>query len=215
MGKLEIDSIIKYYDDKIILSDISIEVKQSEVLGIFGRNGSGKTTLLNIILGLEKCNFIYRRYNNIIIKRKDIRSLFSYSSQKIFIPEHIKIRDLIKLFGINNQQLIHNDHLILDSMNIRFKELSYGQKFYVQLFLVINSRKKICVLDEPFAGLSPLYIKNIVKYIKNNSDKIFIITDHNTEKLFEISNNKMFLKHGKLIYINDKSFAETKEMYYS
>ena len=98
-------------------------------------------------------------------------------------------------------------------MNLKFKELSYGQKFYVQLFLVINSKKEICILDEPFTGLSPLYIDNIFRHIKNNSNKLFIITDHNTEKLFEISNKKMFLKQGKLIPIDDKTVAETKEFY--
>lgn len=213
MGTLTVDSVVKYYNNKIILSDISFEIKQYEVLGIFGRNGSGKTTLLNIILGLEKCDYIFRKYNNKVIKNNYIHRFFSYSSQKIFIPNHIRINELLKLFSINDEKIIRTDTLISESMNLKFKELSYGQKFYVQLFLVINSKKEICILDEPFAGLSPLYIDNIFRHIKNNSNKIFIITDHNTEKLFEISNKKMFLKQGKLIRIDDKTLAETKEFY--
>lgn len=213
MGTLTVDSVVKYYNNKIILSDISFEIKQYEILGIFGKNGSGKTTLLNIILGLEKCDYIFRKYNNKIIKNKNIHRFFSYSSQKIFIPNHIRISELLKLFSINDEKIIRTDTLISESMNLKFKELSYGQKFYVQLFLVINSKKEICILDEPFAGLSPLYIDNIFRHIKNNSNKLFIITDHNTEKLFEISNKKMFLKQGKLIRIDDKTLAEIKEFY--
>lgn len=76
MGTLTVDSVVKYYNNKIILSDISFEIKQYEILGIFGKNGSGKTSLLNIILGLEKCDYIFRKYNNKIIKNKNIHRFF-------------------------------------------------------------------------------------------------------------------------------------------
>lgn len=213
MGILTIDSVLKYYDNKIILSDVSFTVKQSQILGVFGRNGSGKTTLLNIILGLEKCDYIFRKYKNKKINNTHIPSFFSYSSQKIFIPNHLRISQLLKLFSIKDQELIKSDDLIVKSLALKFKELSYGQQFYVQLFCVIHSNKEICVLDELFASLAPLYRSQIVEYIKKTKNKIFIITDHHIDELFEICTKKMFLKHGKLINVDNKTLTEVKEMY--
>lgn len=214
MGVFSVDSVLKYYDNKIILSDVFINLNYNDVLGIFGRNGSGKTTLLKLILGLESCDYIFKKYDSKIINSNMVSKLFSYSPQNSFIPGNFKIKDLLNLFNVCNIDVIKNDKLITNVLYTKFRDLSYGQRSYIQLILVINSNKVICILDEPFSGLSPANIENIVNYIKLNHNKIFIITDHNIHKLFEICNRKIFLKHGKTYDVSNLNIDEIKDLFY-
>ena len=214
MGKFTVDSLVKYYDNNIILNDVAFEIKRGEIMSIFGRNGSGKTTLINSVLGIVNCDYVFRRYDEEIVTTKNINKYFCYSSQKKFLPDYLNIKQLLKIFNIYNDRIINIDSFIKKSQNLKLKELSYGQQFYVQLFMVIHSNKKICILDEPFSGLSPKYIDIIIQYIKQNSNKTFIITDHNIEKLFEVSNRKFFLKNGKLINVDNYSLENIKQLYY-
>lgn len=214
MEALNVDSVLKNFNNKVILNDVAFSVEKGSVLGLFGRNGSGKSTMFKCILGLEKPDFIYRKYNGKILKQSDLVKLFSYSSQEVFLPDSFTVKRLMIFFNLEKNAIILNDETVSNNLDLKVKELSYGQRFYIQLLLVIFSEKPICILDEPFSGLAPYLIDRITELIKMNQHKIFLITDHNYESLFKVATKKVFLRNGNLTDISNLDIDSIRNMYY-
>ena len=84
---LEIDSVQKKYNEKLILSDVYVKCETSEIIGILGRNGSGKSTLLKIIFGIVTAYNKFIRVDGIVkFKTSDLLKDISYLPQENFIP---------------------------------------------------------------------------------------------------------------------------------
>lgn len=214
MEALNVDSVLKNFNNKVILNDVAFSVEKGSVLGLFGRNGSGKSTMFKCILGLEKPDFIYRKYNGKILKQSDLVKLFSYSSQEVFLPDSFTVKRLMFFFNLEKNAIILNDETVSNNLDLKVKELSYGQRFYIQLLLVIFSEKPICILDEPFSGLAPYLIDRITELLKMNQHKIFLITDHNYEDLFKVATKKVFLRNGNLTDVSNLDIDSIRNMYY-
>ncbi len=214
MEALNVDSVLKNFNNKVILNDVAFSVEKGSVLGLFGRNGSGKSTMFKCILGLEKPDFIYRKYNGKILKQSDLVKLFSYSSQEVFLPDSFTVKRLMFFFNLEKSAIILNDETVFNNLDLKVKELSYGQRFYIQLLLVIFSEKPMCILDEPFSGLAPYLIDRISELIKMNQHKIFLITDHNYESLFKVATKKVFLRNGNLTDVSNLDIDSIRNMYY-
>ncbi|WP_177762857.1 ATP-binding cassette domain-containing protein [Flavobacterium sp. I3-2] len=214
METLNVDSVLKNFNDKVILNDVAFSVEKGSILGLFGRNGSGKSTLFKCILGLEKPDFIYRKFNGKILKQSDLVKLFSYSSQEVFLPNSFTVKRLITFFDLSTNAFVLNDEMVSNNLELKIRELSYGQRFYIQLLMVIFSKKPICILDEPFSGLAPNMIEKISEYINWNKHKIFLITDHNYEDLYKIATKNVFLHNGNLTDVSNLDIENIKNRYY-
>lgn len=204
---LEIDSIQKKYNHKILLSDIYIQCKTGEIVGLLGRNGSGKTTLLKVIFGIETADYKFIRVNKEIQKKtSDLLKNISYLSQKHFIPYHLSVQKVIRL-SVNKTKLgdFYQDETIQQVKNLNINELSGGELRYLEIKIILFNNSKFALLDEPYSGLSPIAIEKIKQLIINNSyKKGIIITDHNYDEIINISTKLILLKEGKTFIINDK-----------
>lgn len=204
---LEIDSIQKKYNYKILLSDIYIQCKTGEIIGLLGRNGSGKTTLFKIIFGIEKTDYKFIRINKEIKKKtSDLLKNISYLSQKNFIPFHLSVQKVIRL-SVNKSQIeeFYEDETIQKVKYSMINEISGGELRYLEVKITLYNNSKFVLLDEPYSGLSPIVIKKINQLILNNSNKKgIIITDHNYDEIIKISTKLILLKDGKTFIIKDK-----------
>ena len=208
MKELHVDSLTKSFDAKVLLTDVFLNCKIGQILGLIGRNGSGKSTVLKIIFGTQSADNKFVRANGKIIKTvSDGRTLINYLPQNNFLPNNVKIRNLIKLFldKRERQYLLENEYVkpILYSEN---QQLSGGEKRIVEILLIIHSKADFILLDEPFNGVSPIIKTYIMNYIRAFKDsKGFIITDHDYENVITIADEILFLKDGSLKKIKDKS----------
>lgn len=209
MSKLHVDSVLKSYGNKQILTDVFVSCKIGEIIGLLGRNGSGKSTLLQIIFGsLLADNKFVRIDEKLIGSLNDNRNLIKYLPQDNFLPNHIKVKRSISLFcDKKNAEIIkHNKHIepLLDK---RTKQLSGGEKRLIEILLIIYSNAKFIMIDEPFNGVAPVYkdeIKNIIK--EQSLHKGFIITDHDYRNISDISTRMILMHDGgtKEIKTNDE-----------
>ena len=84
---LEVDSVQKQYDGKIIVSDVYLKYETADIIGILGRNGSGKSTLLKIIFGIVTADFKFVRVDGVVkSKTSELLNEISYLTQDNFIP---------------------------------------------------------------------------------------------------------------------------------
>ena len=210
---LEIDSINKEYNNKIILSDIYLKIKTGDILGLLGRNGTGKSTLLRIIFGIEDCENKFVKINNkVLLSEYQIVNNISFLDQQSFLPKNISVKRVVFL-SIDNERQVEfcNDDLIKRIYLSKISHLSTGELRYLEVKLLLFNSSKFILLDEPFASLSPINIEIISNLIiKNSNQKGIIITDHNYKTIIKICNLIYLLKGGKTHLIQNLSELEEK-----
>ncbi|MBD3905688.1 ATP-binding cassette domain-containing protein [Chryseobacterium sp. Ch-15] len=205
MSKLHIDSITKSFGEKDILKDIYLSCETGEILGILGRNGCGKSTLFQIIFGTIKGETQYIKFNNTILKdQSDRKNRIAYLPQHSFLPKNIKIKNLIDLFcDKENSAKISRFELVKPFLNETPNTLSGGELRIVEVLLIIYSKAEFILLDEPFHSLSPKAVAEIKTIIKQQTDKGFIISDHQYHDVLDISDNIFLLSDTYLKPIKD------------
>ncbi len=199
MKRLHVDSILKSYDNKQILSDVFISCEKGEIIGLLGRNGIGKSTLLKIIFGSINAENRFVKVDNKYIKGIfDNRNLIKYLPQNNFLPNHIKIKTIIKLFcDKKNAKIISNNHLIKQLLDKKSNQLSGGEKRILEIFLIVLSNAKYILIDEPFNGVAPIHKEEIKKIIIEQSEnKGFIITDHDYRNILDIATRTVIIYDG-------------------
>lgn len=204
---MQVDSVMKAYGKKQILTDVFLTCGQGEIIGLLGRNGSGKSTLLKIIFGSlsadQKFVKIDDKINNGIF---DNRDLIKYLPQDNFTPNHIKIATIISLFcDKENGSLIKSNQWIKPMLGKKSNQLSGGEKRLLEILLIIHSNAKFVLIDEPFNGIAPIY-KEVIKsmIIEQSKNKGFIITDHDYRNILDIS--------SRIILIHDGGTKEIKNI---
>ena len=205
---LEVDSVQKQYDGKIIVSDVYLKCETTDIIGVLGRNGSGKSTLLKIIFGIVAADFKFIRVDGVVkSKTSDLLNEISYLPQDNFIPSLFSIKKTIQLsIAKDKLQEFFADEMIQSMFDKKIKDLSGGELRYLEIKLILNSTSKFVLLDEPYNGLSPIMIEKINELITAMSSvKGIIITDHNYENVIKVSTKLALMKEGKMHHLKDKS----------
>ncbi len=202
---LEVDSIEKSYDFKIILSDVYLKCETGDIIGILGRNGTGKSTLLKIIYGILPAEHKFVRINyQIRRKAYKYKNEISYLPQDNFIPKNFKVSKVISLFlNKNSITTFYEDVFIQQIYNQKVNQLSGGELRYLEIKLILFSESKFVLLDEPYNGISPIMMNSINDLIlKYSKYKGIILTDHNYNNVLKVAN--------QLYLINDCSTKKLK-----
>ncbi|EHO05234.1 hypothetical protein HMPREF9714_03597 [Myroides odoratimimus CCUG 12901] len=190
---LHIDSLSYTLENNPILRGIYFSATTGDILNIRGRNGTGKSTLMKILFGTLQANHAYIRIDKTIISnRHKLNQYFSYKPQFNIFPKHLTVKDVVKEDMIRSTSL----HQYLDT---KIRDLSTGEQQLIQTLYILNLPQPICLLDEPFAGISPLLQEFIADAIRTTArHKIIIITDHNTDLVDTIATKSLLLENGIL-----------------
>ena len=205
---LEVDSVQKYFGDKLVVSSAYLKCETNDIIGLLGRNGSGKSTLLKIIFGIVSADNKFIRIDGIIkSKTSQLLNDISYLDQDNFIPRHFSVKKAISLTVEREKlQSFYEDEIIQSIETKNIKHLSSGELRYLEIKLVLSNLSKFALLDEPYNGLSPIMVDKINQLIKDNSpQKGIVITDHNYENVIKVSNKLMLMVDGNLHSLKDKN----------
>ncbi len=207
MIKLHVDSVIKSYDTRQVLTDVFISCQKGEIIGLLGRNGAGKSTLMKIIFGSIPSDTKFVRVGDKITDGLfDNRRLIKYLPQDGFLPGHIKARTIIDLFCDKERAEQMKSHgLIVPMLDKKSRHLSGGERRLLEILLVIYSDSAFTLVDEPFNGLAPVYREAIKELIRKQSvDKGFIITDHDYRNILDIATRVIIIHDGGTREIQSK-----------
>ncbi len=212
---LKIENIQKSYGDKPILKDISMEVKQGEVVGLLGPNGAGKTTCFHCVTGLISIN-----RGKIFMNGKDISSLPFYLRARLglgYLPQENSVFRTLTV----KQNIMAILEIVEKDASIRQKRceelmaefsidhlakshaisLSGGERRRTEIARSLATNPKFILLDEPFAGVDPIAVGDIRKLVSHLKDRglgVFI-TDHNVRETLEITDRAYVLYGGKIL----------------
>jgi len=165
---IQVDNLVKKYDDFVAVNGISFHVNQGEIFGLLGPNGAGKTTTLEIIETLREKTSGSVLVNGFSVEKdaQEIKKIIGVQLQSAGYYPNLSLKQLIELFaGLYNRKIKAMDSLasvgLEDKAKSKFKELSGGQKQRFSIATTLLNKPKIVFLDEPTTGLDPQARRNL------------------------------------------------------
>ena len=224
MEVLEIKDLEQGYGGLSVLQGISFSMKAKEKRALIGPNGAGKTTLFNVLCGLTplRAGQIHLLGHNITHTSPDKRAALglarSFQITNLFPTLSILNNVLLSIQGLQTTRFqmfrpidAYEDNLarareLLETVDLWDKrytpvsELSHGQQRQIEIILALASKPKILLLDEPNAGLTRNESDSIADLInKLVGDTAVLLTAHDMDLVFKLSDQIMVLYYGKII----------------
>jgi ABC-type multidrug transport system ATPase subunit len=207
---LEADSITLEFGPRLILSDIHIQCRTGEITGLLGRNGQGKTCLMRILFGDLEAAGRSVRFNNIpVLRAYKHPELLTYLPQFNFIPESLTLQRIFSDFGLEFEELEQRFPQFRVRQKSRIGDLSGGERRLISIYLIIRSRSRFTLLDEPFSHLMPIQIDKIKELLQEErANKGFLITDHLYRHITDISDKFYILADGRTHLVKETEDIE-------
>ena len=215
MMKLHAQNITKTYRGRKVVNEVSVTVKQGEIVGLLGPNGAGKTTSFYMIVGLIKPLTGHIFLDDTDITRfpmyKRAQSGIGYLAQeasvfrKLTVEQNIK--SVLELTDLTTAEQNEKTEALLEEFGLthirksRGDLLSGGERRRTEIARALATDPKFVLLDEPFAGVDPVAVEDIQKivaHLKNRNIGI-LITDHNVQETLAITDRTYLMFEGKIL----------------
>jgi lipopolysaccharide export system ATP-binding protein len=207
--------LIKTYRGRTVVNDVSVEVKQGEIVGLLGPNGAGKTTSFYMIVG-----FIQPDKGDVFLDDLNITKLPMYKRAQMgigYLPQEVSvfrkmtvednILAILEMTKLTKKEQQFKLETLLDEFGLqkvrknKGEVLSGGEKRRTEIARCLTVEPKFILLDEPFAGVDPIAVEDIQGIVNRLKDKNIgiLITDHNVQETLHITNRAYLLFEGKIL----------------
>ncbi len=211
---LSAEHLVKAYKKRQVVRDVSLDVRQGEVVGLLGPNGAGKTTTFYMIVGMIRPTVgrVYldgRRIDNIAMYRRARRGI-GYLPQEASVFRRMTVEGnilaVLELVGYpRNKRRARVDELLEEfSISGIRKQMGYmlsgGERRRTEIARTLATDPKFILLDEPFAGIDPLAVEEIMHIIRRLRGRGIgvLITDHNVHETLSITDRAYILIDGAI-----------------
>ncbi len=210
---LRAENLVKSYGKKRVVRGVSLDVQQGEVVGLLGPNGAGKTTTFYMIVGMVRPTegrvFLdSRRIDNLAMYRR-ARAGIGYLPQEASIFRKMTVEanimailELVKYPRSERKDRV--DELLEEFSITHIRKqmgfmLSGGERRRTEIARALAADPKFMLLDEPFAGIDPLAVEEIMRMILRLRDRGLgiLITDHNVHETLSITDRSYILIDGE------------------
>ena len=212
---IKVKNITKKISSKMLLKFISFELKPNKITGLLGANGAGKTTLFRSVAGLSSIDTGEIFLGKKEVSRDDIekRSLqgLKYVPQEDSLFEELSLLENLTAAIELQFKKIQNKHIekidfylekmkLQNKSNIKAKFLSGGEKRKTEILRAILLDAKCILLDEPFAGVDPISVEEIIKILKDLKENLTIfISDHNFRDVMKVCDEIILMNQGEIL----------------
>ena len=220
---LKATNLHKTYKKKEVVRGVTIEVEPGQVVGLLGPNGAGKTTCFYMIVGLIPTDQGNITVDDMDITHKpvNVRSSLGvgYLPQEASVFRKLSVRDNIMAIlelrrDLNLSQRNEILQTLMEELGVSHlasqmgQVLSGGERRRVEIARALAARPRFILLDEPFAGIDPISVREIQEIIKQLTDQNIgvLITDHNVREMLGICHHAYIMNDGQVLAQGD---AET------
>ena len=213
--EIRTEKLVKIYSKRKVVNEVSIAVRQGEVVGLLGPNGAGKSTTFYIIVGMIKPNRgnIFLDNNNISRKPmyKRARMGIGYLPQEASIFRKLTVGDnvmaILETQKISAKERKKRMRELLRELHVDHLEkslgytLSGGERRRVEIARALAIRPDFILLDEPFAGVDPIAVEDIQSIVHELREKGLgvLITDHSVRETLHITDRAYIMADGKIL----------------
>lgn len=213
---LKATSLGKQYKSRRVVKDVSIHIKNGEIVGLLGPNGAGKTTIFYMIMGL-----VVPSQGHILLQERDITTLPMHKRARLgigYLPQEKSIfrkltvsKNIMAILelrkDLNRKQRKEKLMSLLQEFNIAHLKdmpaisLSGGETRRVEIARALAMDPKFILLDEPFAGIDPISVIDIKQMIIQLTSRNIgvLITDHNVRETLDICQRAYIVYDGDIL----------------
>lgn len=211
---LKAEHLVKSYNKRRVVDDVSIEIKKGEIVGLLGPNGAGKSTTFYIITGR-----IMPESGRVFNGEKDITALpmherartgLGYLPQEASVFRRLTVRQNLDLVleegNIGSEERRERIEALLTGYGLKQIEniagisLSGGERRRVEIARCLAMEPSFILLDEPFSGIDPIAVSDLQSIIRDLRDKGYgiLLTDHNVRETLSITDRAYLIHQGKV-----------------
>ncbi len=212
---LRSENLVKIYKSRWVVNDVSVQVKQGEIVGLLGPNGAGKTTSFYMIVGL-----IPPDKGKIYLGETEVTSMPMYKRSQMgvgYLPQEASVfRNLtvednvaavLEMTDLTKSQQKERLEMLLSEFGLnRVRKsmgnvLSGGERRRTEIARALATDPKFILLDEPFAGIDPIAVEDIQRIVEKLKERNIgvLITDHNVQETLSITDRAYLLFEGKIL----------------
>ena len=207
--------LVKRYRKRTVVNEVSINVKQGEIVGLLGPNGAGKTTTFYMMVGLVTPNSGKIFLNDTDITKKPMykraRMGVGYLAQEASVFRNLTVREnlesILQFFSMPSKEIKTRVDKLIEEFglqtvsNSKGYSLSGGERRRTEIARALVTEPKFILLDEPFAGVDPIAVEDIQKIVaKLTKQNIgILITDHNVHETLAITDRAYLMFEGNIL----------------
>ncbi len=209
--------LVKTYGKRTVVNDVSIHVRQGEIVGLLGPNGAGKTTSFYMTTGLVVPNGGQVFLNDLEITKfpvaKRAQAGVGYLAQEASVFRTMSVEDNLMTVlemrkDLTRQQMHEKMESLLDEFRLQKvrknqgNQLSGGERRRCEIARCLAIDPKFIMLDEPFAGVDPIAVEDIQYIVWKLKDRNIgiLITDHNVQETLCITDRAYLLFEGRILF---------------
>lgn len=213
---LRTEHLYKKYGKRTVVNDVSIHVKQGEIVGLLGPNGAGKTTTFYMTTGLVTANS-----GKIFLNDEDITDFpvyrraqrgIGYLAQEASVFRKMTVEDnissILEMTNFSKEYQKEKLETLISEFNLEQvrknigDRLSGGERRRTEIARCLAIEPKFIMLDEPFAGVDPIAVQDIQDIVWRLKDKNIgiLITDHNVNETLSITDRAYMLFEGQILF---------------
>ena len=212
---LEVENLVKLYDGRAVVNQLSFYVQRGEIVGLLGRNGAGKTTTFRITVGM-----IDAEQGTVRFDARDVTSLAMYKRaqlgmgylsqepsvfQRLSVEDNIlaileTMRDLSRKERLEKAgHLIEQFGLVMQRSQLA-RTLSGGERRKLEIARALVTDPKLIMLDEPFSGVDPKAVEDLqheILRLKRDRGIAILLTDHNVRETLRVTDRSYIINDGE------------------
>lgn len=212
---LEVKNLVKIYNQKKVVDNLSFSLKKGEVVGLLGPNGAGKTTAFYMVIGLIRQNegtirFQKEDVSTLPIHKRAIMGM-GYLAQEPSIFRQMTVENnilaILETLKLKKTERLARLNSLLKELKLEHLRkqkaisLSGGERRRLEITRALIRSPSLLLLDEPFANIDPLAIQDVKHLIGILKEKgiTILITDHNAREIFSIVDRSYIMQDGKMM----------------
>jgi lipopolysaccharide export system ATP-binding protein len=215
MNLLETTKLIKTYNNRRVVDEVSFVLAQEEIVGLLGRNGAGKTTTFRMILGM-----VVPDSGAVAFDARDVTTMPMYRRARLGIGYLSQERSDFRRLSVWDNLMAILETLTISKLerNKRAEKLlsqygltkqrkqpawtlSGGERRKLEIARSLCTEPKLILLDEPFSGVDPIAVEDLqkeVKRLKEEFGKSVLITDHNVAQTLAVCDRALIIDSGRV-----------------
>ena len=215
MRTLRSQGLCKRYKKRFVVDDVSVDLRQREVVGLLGPNGAGKTTTFYMLVGMIRPTSGSVFFDDRDITRqpmyKRARMGIGYLAQEASVFRKMTVEEnilaILELAGTPRAERKKRCESLMEDFGIaqvaksKGYMLSGGERRRTEIARALATDPKFILLDEPFAGIDPIAVEDIMRIVHDLKDRGIgvLLTDHNVHETLSITDRAYLLFEGKII----------------